>query len=160
MIKAVQPPASETTGWGHPTWYHHHGDKMRVEKLDLQMPTLILSGSAARVVIGKEPSLNPKGWFVQWEVILYKLSEEGAHGRVYFEEKHIIAAFGLATHSGNSHDWLAKRYGADSAIQGKYIRWKTFLNIPCPGTGLDGDPNVSVRLDEEIKDAVRKLLES
>ncbi len=55
--------------------------------------------------------------------------------------------------------WLVGRYGGNSAVQSKFIRWGNFLNIPCPGTGHDGDPNVSIYVTDEIREAVRKLLE-
>jgi hypothetical protein len=58
-----------------------------------------------------------------------------------------------------SGEWLLDRYGGDSAAQGFYIRWRNCLNIPCPGTGHDGDPNISVTLSDDIKEAVRQLLE-
>jgi len=32
------------------------------------------------------------------------------------------------------------------------------LNIPCPGTGHDGDPNVSVYIEESIQRAIEQLL--
>lgn len=148
------------TRFGVPVWCHHHGSKMRVEKIDLEKGTLVIAGSAAEVIIQKV-SIHPdtKGWNVDWEVVQWKPNNEGARGRAFFTDKDLAAAFDLSSESGKFGQWLIGRYGADSAEQGKYIRFKGFLNIPCPGTGHDGDPNVSIHLDEEIKDAVRQLLE-
>ncbi|MCX6813615.1 MAG: hypothetical protein NT078_00045, partial [Candidatus Azambacteria bacterium] len=117
---------------------------MRVKKLDLLRHILIIGSSAARIVIRKASWVYPgaKGWFVDWEVNQYKPYKEGVLGRSRFNDDELAAAFGLSDNSGNFGDWLIERFGADSAEQGKYIRWKTFLNIPCPGTGNDGDPNV------------------
>jgi len=146
--------------WYFPIWYHHYGSKMLVEQLNLQNRVLVISGSAAKVIIRRASSVYPdaKGWFVDWEVVHYKPYEVGVHGRFQFNDEDIAAAFGLSESSGKYGDWLIKRFGADSAEQGKYIRWKNFLNVPCPGTGHDGDPNVSICLDEEIQNAVRQLL--
>ena len=147
--------------WYFPIWCHHHGSKMQVEQLDRENRVLVISGSAAKVTIRKASSVYPdaEGWFVDWEVVQYKPYEEGVRGRSWFDDDDLTAAFGLSEKSGVFGDWLIERFGADCASQGKYIRWRSFLNIPCPGTGHDGDPNVSIHLDEEIRNAVRQLLE-
>ncbi len=146
--------------WYFPIWCHHHGNKMRVEQLDEQNRTLVISGSAAKVMIRRASSVYPdaKGWFVDWEVVQCKPYEEGVRGRSQFNDGDLQAAFGLSKNSGKYGQWLIDQFGADVADQGKYIRWRNFLNIPCPGTGHDGDPNVSIHLDEQIQDAVRRLL--
>ncbi|MBI2052554.1 MAG: hypothetical protein HYT38_02685 [Candidatus Sungbacteria bacterium] len=145
--------------WYHPVWCHHHGAKMRVEQVDPQNHILIISGSAAEVTIRKASSMSPdvEGWFVDWEVVQERPYGTGVRGRSWFSDKDLAAAFGLSDDSGVFGDWLIDQFGADSAEQGKYIRWKGFLNIPCPGTGHDGDPNVSIHLDDEIRNAVQQL---
>ena len=148
--------------WRFPIWCHYHGSKMIVKKkLDQQNCVLVISGSAAKVTIRKASSVYPdaKGWFVDWEVVQHRPYEVGVRGRSWFNDKDIAAAFGLSESSGKYGNWLIERFGADSAEQGKYIRWKNFLNIPCPGTGSDGDPNISIYLDEEIKHAVRCIMQ-
>jgi len=129
---------------------------MRVEEFDSGNHLLVIAGSAARVRITRRATTVDEGWFVDWEVV--QTQQEKVNGRVIFTSDDLRAAFGLSEESGRFGDWLIKRFGADSAAQGRYIRWKNFLNIPCPGTGHDGDPNVSIHFDEEIQDAVRQLL--
>ncbi|OGY28025.1 MAG: hypothetical protein A3F33_02715 [Candidatus Woykebacteria bacterium RIFCSPHIGHO2_12_FULL_43_10] len=145
----------------HPTWFHHHGSKMHLELLDQQNRRLVISGSAAKVIIRKASSVYPnaKGWFVDWEVVQYRPYEEGVRGRSQFNDEDFKSAFGLSEKPGEFGHWLIQQFGASAAGQGQYIRWGNFLNIPCPGTGHDGDPNVSIYLDEEIQKAVRQLLE-
>lgn len=59
---------------------------------------------------------------------------------------------------------LAKNYPAiykdpdNWARPGAFIRQGRYLNIPGPGTGLIGDPNISIRLKPEIVAAVSKML--
>lgn len=150
----------ELGGRGGPNWCHHHGAKMSVESFDPRNKILVISGSAAKITICKASSIRPdaSGWFVAWEVVQCRPYEEGARGRVQFDDADLATAFGLSNKSGKFGGWLISRYGADVAEQGKYIRWQKFLNIPCPGTGHDGDPNISVHIDEKIKDTVRQLL--
>jgi len=140
---------------GVPTWCHHHGSKMRVEEFDKTFRSLRLAGSAARLTIIPW-SGDIQKWLVVWEVI--QSSSEKAVGSVVFSSDDLRSAFGLSDESTEFSLWLIDLYGGDSARQGKYIRWKEFLNIPCPGTGHDGDPNVSIHIDGEMANAVRSLL--
>ncbi|MCC7004577.1 hypothetical protein IT397_01525 [Candidatus Nomurabacteria bacterium] len=145
-----------------PIWHHHHSSKMQVEKLDKENRCLIISGSAAKVTIRRASLVIPgaKGWFVDWEVVQCRPYEEGVRGRSKFDDKDLAAAFGLSNDSGKFGSWLIEEFGADVADQGKFIRWEKFLNIPGPGTGHDGDPNVSVEISDDIKSAVQTLLSS
>jgi len=144
-----------------PVWCHKHGSKMDVEQLDRENHVLIISGSAAKVTIRKASTVFPdaEGWFVDWEVVQCRPRDEGVRGRSFFNKKNLEAAFGLSEDSDKFDNWFFSQHGVDAAEQGKYIRWKHYLNIPCPGTGHDGDPNVSIHLDERIQNAVRRLIE-
>ncbi len=143
-----------------PEWWHHHGIKMRLKSIDHQQKQLVISGSAATVIIRKAPSVNPQtkeGWFVDWEVEHYVPYGIKAQGRCHFTDEDLGIAFGLMV-SPIPDERIVDQYGIVSFRQGKYIRLNNFLNIPCPGTGHDGDPNVSIELDEEIREAILKLL--
>lgn len=141
-----------------PKWCHHHCLKMRVDKFYKDNYLIVIAGSAAQVRITRRAMTVDEGWFVDWEII--HSQQESAEGRVIFTTEELRAAFGLSNSPGGEFSyWLIQDYGGDSASQGKYIRWQNYLNIPCPGTGHDGDPNVSICLDNEIKDTVRWLLE-
>jgi len=131
--------------FGCPVWWHNHGDKMRVEKLKEDTLSLTITGSAV------------KNWLVVWK-IRHGLAE--VEGSVVLKFEKLLAAFGLSEEFREYSGWLVEQFGCDSACQGGFIRWKNFLNIPCPGTGNDGDPNVSIFISREIKDAVRKLLDN
>ena len=97
-----------------------------------------------------------EGWFVDWEVI-YSLNEKTT-GRIRLLVDELKVAFRLSESQRCFGKWLIDKYNASSAEQGKYIRRGDFLNIPCPGTGHDGDPNISIEIDDEIREAVRQLL--
>ncbi|MDP2630772.1 MAG: hypothetical protein Q8P56_05175 [Candidatus Uhrbacteria bacterium] len=143
-----------------PIWFHHHGSKMKVVAFDEKECRLVIAGSAAKITIrpGRQIQEGGDGWVVDWEVIQRVAYDEATRGRRQFDSDELAAAFGLTGDSGDFGQWMIDQYGAHSAEQGKYIRWEDFLNIPCPGTGHDGDPNVSIHLDEKIKNAVRQLL--
>jgi len=145
--------------FGCPVWWHNHGDKMKIDGFEKDTPlSLSITGSAAQVKIFPFGNDRPvKNWLVVWK-IRHGLAE--VEGSVVLKFEKLLAAFGLSEEFREYSGWLVEQFGCDSACQGGFIRWKNFLNIPCPGTGNDGDPNVSIFISREIKDAVRKLLDN
>jgi len=147
---------------GKPIWWQEHGAEMSVKNFDQQNLILNLSsGRGTELIITKASliSRNVIGWFVDWEITHQIYDKIGVKGRVWFNDDVLKSAFGLSDSSGMYGNWLIERYGADVADPGKYIRWKEFLNIPCPGTVHEEDPNISILLNENIKHAVQKLFE-
>lgn len=147
---------------GFPDWYHHHGWKMDLKGLDVAGCKLIIAGSAAEVIISstnqyKERELESP-WFVDWRVTECTPTEEIVRGRRRFRDDHLAAAFGLSDEQFYTTPWMLHRYQGTTAAQGLFIRYEDYLNIPGPGTGHDGDPNVSILLDEKIITAVGRLL--
>ena len=137
-----------------PVWWHHHGSKFRLDKDKTSLDELIivLQASAASVTIQGDGS---DYWQVSWTVITYGAT----NGSTLMRDHELLATFTDAhIPTDELSQWLISRYGGDYAIHGKCIRWKNFLNIPCPGTGHDGDPNVSILLNDEISQVVKELL--
>jgi hypothetical protein len=147
-------------GW--PIWWHHHGYKLAVKELDLEKHVLVLEASAANLTVRKGSLIDPEatGWYIDWEVVQCKPTQSGTKGRTWFNDEDLKAAFCLSDSTGKFGDWILERFGGDSANQGRYIRWKEYLNIPGPGTGHDGDSNISIYVDEDIQNAVHHLLSS
>ena len=139
---------------GVPRWWHHHGFKVHVESLSEPKRRLKLSASAVDLLIGG--AAGDDEWFFEWEVRHGTL--ESVTGRVFMTDSMLAAAFGLLSYTQPGSEWLLQEYDADCAGQGCYIRFRGWLNIPCPGTGHDGDPNISIRIDTDIRDAARSLL--
>jgi len=116
-----------------------------------------LEGSAAELMIVK---LDAGSWQVEWEVRQSQL--EVFRGRVIMKDEQLRRAFDDRPYpldlglSGNQ--WLFQQYECDAADQGFFIRSGDYLNIPGPGTGHDGDPNISIEIDADIRRAVRQAL--
>jgi len=141
-----------------PKWWYHHGDKMRLTRLSEDLQSFTLEGSAAKLEVAyAEFSEDCKGFLVSWEVRLSR--NEKVNGTVFFTSETLLAAFGLADHHSMSGycPWLIKEYGGTVAYQARFIRWKQYLNIPHPGTGHNGDPNISIEIDKQIQDAALAL---
>ena len=114
--------------------------------------------AVARVVI-TAASMTPSPseiFYIKWEI--RHSASLSVEGRVAFTREELKAAFAISEESGEWGDELIRRYGADSAEAGKFIRWRNFLNIPCPGTGEDGDPNVSLEVNDKMKEAIKELV--
>lgn len=146
-----QKPAMSMFG---PEWWHHHGMKMRLAERHVQVGLMILKGSAAELKVAK--ARDREGWYVTWKVTHGQGHFSG--GQFWMDDMQLGFAFGLADVVGSGSTWLVERFGATAAVQGSFIRWGRFLNIPCPGTGHDGDPNISIELDAEITETVRALI--
>ncbi len=157
MIATVAVKAPELKPiWGNPIWFHHHGIKFSVSASEND--ELVLDASAAHVHIKRYKRDDYRGWSVSWQV-RYSRSER-TEGTVVINDAAFASAFDLVAPKDNMRDgWLIERYGGDAAYQGCFIRWGRFLNIPCPGTGHDGDPNVSIYISDDILIAVRALLQ-
>lgn len=123
-----------------PEWWHHHGMKMKLEVTD-RTAGLKISNNAAHLVL----VLHHYGNFR----CLYKVRhsrEEYAEGIVILTRQHVRDAFGLDFPTSVAE------------AQGKFFRYGDYLNIPNKGTGHDGDPNISIELDDKIRGAVEDLL--
>lgn len=132
---------------------------MVVRLFDPKGEILTIEGSAAKLTVRPFETDDLLGWMLEWEV--GQNLNEKATGSRFFTDTDLAYAFGLELPvSIESHSrWIIDRFGGDRASQGKYIGYKDHLNVPCPGTGYDGDPNVSILLDEKIKQSIRTLLE-
>lgn len=144
-------------GFG-PDWWHHHGTKVRVSNFDQTKKMLYLSASAADIEISV--NLSKDLWDVKWRIIFS--SESEVNGIVQLTTLQLGTAFALASchYQSEFGDGLLKQHDAEFGEQGKFIRRGKYLNIPGPGTGHDGDPNVSIRIDDEITINVLSLIES
>lgn len=147
MQKEIEP-RWRTLG---PVWWHHHGDKMKIQTCTKDV--VLIKGSAAVLKITKA---TKKEWLVVWE-INHGCSE--VSGQILFLKSELEQAFGIKNDVVEYSEWLIEQYGGTTASQRTFIRYKEWLNIPCPGTGHDGDPNISIKINKEIKEAILNLIE-
>lgn len=136
---------------GIPVWCHHHATKMRLVAVGIFNDMLMIQGNAAEVMIMR----SGNGWAVTWKV--NHGGDSFVSGRTLFSYDNLWKAFFYNPVIADE-SFLLERFGGTAASQGKFIRWKEWLNIPGPGIGHDGDPNVSIKLDDEMKKAVEQLL--
>lgn len=139
-----------------PVWWHLHGMKMTVQHQEEKR--LTLNSSAATLSITRVRQANRERiWRVLWEI--RQTLFEKINGVIYVNDNSLSQAFALVPgETPQESTWLISRFGGTCARQGIFIRFHQYLNIPGPGTGGDGDPNISIEISEEIKAAVASLL--
>lgn len=143
-----------------PVWHHHHSFKVDFVGYNNanspQNKTLILESNAIEVKIYRAPETS--AWIFE-----YKIRQPVSmffSGKVWMSKEDLETVFGLSNKCEKM--WgqgILDSYGGDVAYQGKYIRYKNFLNVPGPGTGDDGDPNVSIEINDVIKEEIKFLIE-
>jgi hypothetical protein len=135
-----------------PEWFHHYGAKMNLVEHDEN--SVIIKSKVASLAVRR--SLVGSGYIIEWII------EHGpvayARGNIWMNDSELASAFGLSDDIGEFGKWLIERFGGTTAAQGKFIRYNEYLNIPGPGTGHDGDPNISIILDDDIWGAIGHIL--
>lgn len=141
---------------GKPIWWHTHGDKMALVKSDCYRYILIESNAARLSITG---STSAGRWMVCWGLTHFSGHDE-VEGIIAIDNSDLRGIFGLENYVDSESQWLIERYGGSAARQGVFIRYKDFLNIPCPGTGNDGDPNISIKISKDMRNSVIRMLSS
>ena len=140
-----------------PNWWHRRGNKVLFIDCDLELGALALASNVASFKIRKITTKDDKHWRIEWRVV--QSPTEYSSGVVLFTDEQLAVAFKLKPMKTSGHDHqLSNRYDGDRAIPGKFIGCEDYLNVPCPGTGQDGDPNISILVTEEMRKAVASLL--
>ena len=138
-----------------PPWQVHKGHTLKVVCSNSR--SLRLAGTTTSLTITAAGSDRPECWAVSWKI---KHDCGEVEGLVYMNDEELRRAFGLANGLGTFGQALAERTSTpvDAAEQGKFVRVGAFLNIPHPGTGLQGDPNISIEVDGYMRLAILELL--
>lgn len=144
-------------------WWSGKGNKMAPEPIDWDEQELtIQNGDIATLSISYMPGETDgrEPWHVAWHIFHGRADSENDFvvGQFFMTSQELRAAFGLFAESFENDRFVLDRFGGDIACEGKFIRQEPYLNIPCPGTGLEGDPNISVFVSDGIKEAVARLL--
>lgn len=150
----MRSPKKPDLSFGEPLWYIGKGMKFS-GKYSPKEKSLVLEASAATATISRAE--NNRGYLVDY--VIRHSKEASSSGIVWMSDKDIRSAFGFSDDYDEIFGQeLIDRFGGDAARQGCYIRYKKFLNIPCPGTGHNGDPNVSIFLSDDLKREVEFFL--
>lgn len=135
-----------------PTWFNIHGSGMWQCQENVPGNQLVIAGHAAKVIIEKEG----QAYRVFWEITHHGGS---IVGNIFMFRPTLEAAFGLTDSiQFADSEWLIDEYGATTAAYRAFIRFGDYLNMPGPGTGHDGDPNISIKIDNGIRQAVGALV--
>ncbi len=153
-----------------PTWWHEGGAKLqRTDKPiitpDKFTPSYGMSFESPAACLSVHTSLGSgSDWRINWIVKTYQghvgYEAPRVKGSRDFSDLEVAEAFGLTNDFSSLEDSdaeLVARYNATIARTGRFIRAGNYLNVPGPGTGLDGDANLSFYLTAGVKNTVREL---
>lgn len=139
----------------HPDWWHSHGTKMHLnDELSRVGEKVVISGSAAQLSIVSFEERFELDWRIK------HTREAYSAGNVIFDQGMLEGAFGISDDSGPDDEELLRFFGGTAGSSEKYIRFGDFLNIPNPGTGHDGDYNISIELRPTTQRAIKELIEA
>lgn len=140
-----EPYGSKQVSERVPAWWHKSGSKMRLEGAGRQGKDPFILIASRRVLLEiSAASADYSSWNVRYQINHDATSGVGDSGNRVLSSDELLLAF---TRVEN----IVRR-------PGKFFRYGSYLNIPCAGTAQDGDPNVSLRIDEKIETAVRQLM--
>lgn len=117
-----------------------------------------------QLVSGKYAEMNisrsaPNRWNITWNL---EHGDGRVTGEIKMSDDELAGAFGLTNFGFEAPEpmlpSILKNHHFDVYMPGTYVRYGQYLNIPCPGTGMLGDPNFSICLDEQVMSAIAKLL--
>ncbi len=137
-----------------PRWYHKHGSKVVVVNANNQQ--VQLRTNALHLYIYKITNENVMTFRISW--ILNHAWGESRGNLNHVNKNMLLCMFTMEYQEPSDVPQFLKEYGCDAGVQGKFIRSKNFLNIPCPGTAEDGDPNVSINVTPKVEQAIRILI--
>jgi hypothetical protein len=140
-----------------PAWWHPHGFKMGLQEINPRVNAnhafLRIGTGVAQVEVAADDGGRTMSFSVHWTLIH---SRGRVSGTVYMLGDILTAAFGLTDVTSPDSESFVAKYKATAGAHGIFLRRGNYLSLPCPGTGSDGDPNVSLYLSPEIKAAIEK----
>ena len=142
------------TDTDHPVWWNSIG-RLTYRVPDHIGTELTFTTQSAHLKISKA-SRRKDEWDVRW--IIFGTGQRRVDGYLLLSQDELAAAFGLPHEKEVNNKGYAAKYGAEEAVQGRFIRQGPYLNIPCPGTGLKGDPNISVKIYNSMKERVASFI--
>lgn len=134
-----------------PKWWNRNGAKMEVKHADDRV--VMLANSTASVSI--RPVRDARGRRAYHiSTILRQLGRDKFRNDLTFPEEYLAAAFAVTDEFHGANIPVIR----NQSRPGYFVRSGCHLNIPGRGSGRDGDPNASLLLEPEVREAVNQLM--
>ncbi|MFC1594812.1 hypothetical protein ACFL3E_00080 [Patescibacteria group bacterium] len=142
-----------------PVWFHKKGLEMQLSHCSPEERLVIISSSTANLTIKNRDKSGT------W-IIMYTIKHGPGFSREHYTRYHLIfnddellrAFVKPSEEEPNLEIGDETILVCTAATAGKFARVDRHLNITCPGTGLNGDPNLSIFVTDEIHYAIIDLL--
>lgn len=146
-----------------PSWWSPKGDRMVLDSYKQDEYLKYAKEGVASLTLRLVYIGGARHVSISWSIVHDVLSEEHrceVSGTVLLTHAQAVRAFHVTRGSVGSarreveDAVFASAYRADDGSQGLFVRQGRYLNIPGPGTGMQGDPNISFYIDDDVKAAV------
>ena len=139
-----------------PSWAHYASARVYIVFNRQGKKCLTISSGSCHLKI-RPIGDGKRKWEVRW-IMFDKGPGNEVYGTRIFNPVELATAFDLHRDLVKTDDLFTAHYNAEYGIPGKFIRKGQFLCIPCPGTGVDGDPNMSIFLFPFIKQNITEFI--
>lgn len=128
-----------------PNWFHPHGMKLGSGEVELMEDSskVLIETSAARLVIRRTRGVCGIYWLVNYRITFE--FDSWIERNLVFSTEQLSNAFLLENSSIQSEE-------------GYFFREGRHLNLTAPGTGRDGDPNLSLYLSDDFVQILSTLI--
>lgn len=160
----IIPSTPALTPLGYPYWYHNGGDEViyiGMKAANAPSRVFLLKSKSVELFIYKDwaSPQQEESWMVKYH-IKHPLIPTYTEGLVLMTTQELKTAFGLSGDCDADYgQGVIDVCGGDVAKEGTYLRFQEYLNIPGPGYGRDGDPNISIRVGKGTKNALGEFLD-
>ena len=142
-----------------PIWWNRSGKGTYVVKGNIGGRSITVTNGVGHLIIYKPVVGTKKTYTVRWMIFGKGGKEVNAvDGYRQFTKEQILTAFGVSQGNPITDTVFAEKHDAVCGIPGLFIRKLGYLNVPCPGTGIDGDPNLSAFISLSVGEDVRRFL--
>ncbi|MFA5134799.1 MAG: hypothetical protein WC505_03310 [Patescibacteria group bacterium] len=144
------------------SWFNERGRNM-IPNLNLQSCTMSFHSpnNFSMLIISRVQSHGDYHWRIEWKMRKWQNDYPENNQSGSSMQSEVIGTVYLTDDDFKDAFALKKNFGAASnvyvACPCVYVRYRRYLNIPCIGTGMDGDPNISLYISVKVQRAIRQL---
>ena len=139
-----------------PEWWSLKGQKMAIGDYNPIEHTLTIESVAAKLIVSA--ATRPGLWNMSWRI---DHGASDASGNIKVGTTELMQCFGLAVGVRASDMTAADQtgYWFHAYVEGAFARLGPYINVPYPAIPrMQGQPCVSLCLTEDIREAVRTLM--
>lgn len=134
-----------------PSWWHHCGGQLRLAAATDDRLTLVSPHASLQV------HRDDQSFLVTWEIRPTGSVDPYVERTIHVSPAVLGMMFKIDEDRHEEYLWHGQHLVTEYSEQ-HFVRWHRYLNLIYPGSGQDGDPNLSVYLFDSIRQAAAALV--